>query len=75
MPPGRAAAKGRYPRAAARHMVTTKPGRFLIISSFIFFLLSSQPKADLRQWCGECGNRKSAKSRLATMVSRNGVAQ
>jgi len=37
MPIGRAAAKGRQPRAAARHMVTNKPGRFLDISSFIFF--------------------------------------
>ena len=34
-PPWRAAANGLLPRAAARHMVTTKPGRFSSIS-FIF---------------------------------------
>jgi len=38
MPIGRAAAKGRQPRAAARQMVTIKPGRYLDISCHIFFL-------------------------------------
>jgi len=33
---GRAAAKGLQPRAAARHMVTTKPERISIFPLFIF---------------------------------------
>jgi len=43
--PGRAAAKGLQPRAAARHMVTTKPGRFFpCFSNFSELAGASGPK-------------------------------
>jgi len=59
MPIGRAAAKGRQPRAAARHMVTNKPGRFLDISSFIFFSFFSSCGIRESAFWPSCGCRNS----------------
>jgi len=64
--PGRAAAKGLQPRAAACHMVTTKPGRFFPCFSKFFDL--QRPQVGQNSTCD--GNWNCRKSGLLDLRLR-----